>query len=247
MGKENNETTGGTNKESERGSTGSKSSDTTRTNTETAGSGSRGSGRTGTTGSNGTSEEVVPRLVVVDEEQRKKDDRNAKRRERYAQKKAEQGETVKPRKVNTTAKKKQTPEPNSQVKAVISTISAVVASRDGMAHWQLTPQEIDAISSPLSNILAKSEAFSTLEEHSDAIALVTACMTAFVPRALITYQTIKENKKNDRRIKTNTNGKPETNQSGKDNVGSRRDNENIATNGTDNNQSEYFLGDAIAL
>ena len=69
-----------------------------------------------------------------------------------------------------------------------------------MAHWQLTPQEIESLATPISQIMAKSAALAQLGEHSEAIALVTACFTIFVPRIVISssMKPKKENKKNVR-------------------------------------------------
>lgn len=224
----------------------SSSSTTTETTEETRGR----SGRSGDSGSSrttdGEKEKVIPRLVNVDE-QKKKDERNAKRRERYAQKKAENGGTVKPRKVNT---KKANVEVGTaeQIKSILGTVSGIVASRPNMTHWQLTPQELESISNPLSNILAKSNLITTMGEHSDAIALVTACTTILVPRAIITISQVKEKKKYESKgVKTSVSTKSKPNESRKNNATSTNNDPRNAPSSSNDNQVESWFGSSLSF
>lgn len=243
----------GTSESTDRGQERGRSESTSPTSAESG----RGTGRTatgnttGTTTGETTEKEKFPRLVNVDEktEEQKREERNARRRARYAERKASEGKTVKPKKVNATKKKAEPVATTNQVSAVIGTVSAIVASRPNMAHWQLTPQEIESLSTPITNILAKSEAFANMEEHSDAIALVTACFTIILPRAILTINQMskkKERKENVRKVEPISNGESERRQSGKDYTSNRgNDKRNVPNDSTDS-QSEPFLGEVIA-
>ena len=79
---------------------------------------------------------------------------------------------------------------------MIVTVSGLVASRPNMEHWALSAKEIDSIVTPLGNILKEYNAFATLGEHSNEIALAMACITVFAPRLFITANKMKEGKKN---------------------------------------------------
>lgn len=205
-----------------------------------------------------TKEKPVTVAILTDEEKRA--ERNRKRRERYAQQKAEQGGTVKPRKVNsTTANNKTAPIiNNSQVGTIINTVSGIVASRPNMAHWQLTPQEVDSIATPLTNILAKSEAFKGLEEHGDSVALVTACLTIVVPRIILTVATmekkpkektivpIKKEKKQNGVVNDNRTNRQHEAPKREDNVTHDRDSRHVTEHGTNYDSSESVFGSALA-
>jgi hypothetical protein len=152
--------------------------------------------RPGTTTGTGTGTEentVVPKVVTVNvpltpeqKEREKKDRRNALDRERRASKAGNtggasvRGKNATPQGIDTT-----------QINMILMTVSAIVASRPGLEIWMLRPEEIQQISTPLSNILAKSEALSGMTEHADAIALAIACGTILIPRIMLTV----ENKK----------------------------------------------------
>ena len=152
------------------GGTGSTtSSSSTDTGTRTRGTGGTGTGGTGGTTAN--KEKVISTMVDVEEEKRL--ERNRKRRERYAKQKAEG--TQKPKKVNT--KKSKDVIDTNQIETLIKTISVMVSSRPGQEHWLLLDSEVKAISEPLTNILKDSNAFSSISEHSNAVALVIACIT----------------------------------------------------------------------
>lgn len=188
------------------GSSNSKSSaDTSSTSTGTAGTaGTVGTAGTGTAGTEKVADEKFSELAFLTEDEKRAYDvaddtekkrllRNAKRRQRYQNEKTGQ---AKPRKVN----KKKSVEPpinNDSLKLMIVTVSGLVASRPGMEHWMLSDKEIDSIVTPLGNILKDYNAFSTLGEHSNEIALAMACITVFAPRLFVTASKMKERKKND--------------------------------------------------
>lgn len=216
------------------------------TRTETAGTGVGSGGSTAGTGE--TEKEVVSELVILNE-QEKRDERNRRRRERYAQQKAENGGTVKPRKVNGN-KAKQTAKQadNTQVKAIISTISTLVASRPNMAHWQLTPAEIESLATPISNIMAESEAFAKVAEHSDALALITACFTIFVPRVVISIATMpkKEVKGKNGGNVTDITSRPKSTTQKADNGTDKKSDIKPTTSSANVNQSEHWIGGVLA-
>lgn len=184
--------------------TGGSNSSTSPSNARTE-RGNTGGSTGGNRGDTGKAEkEVLPGVPVltkdVDEKERKRLERNQKRRERYAKQKAEEGQTVKPRKVNTKAKTKEQSFSNEQLNTFIKTISLVVASRPNCEHWLLNDSEIESITTPLSKMMAESEVFEKLGEHSNQIALVTACVTVFMPRIIKTTMLAKEKKKHVGRI-----------------------------------------------
>ena len=183
--------TGGT------GGTGSaKSTSATDTGTTAGGTGGTGTGgRTGGTTAN--KEKVISPMVDVEEEKRL--ERNRKRRERYAKQKAEG--TQKPKKVNT--KKTKEVIETSQIETLIKTISVMVSSRPGQEHWLLLDSEVKAISEPLTNILKDSNAFNSISEHSNAVALVIACITIILPRTIRSITDISKKKKKEKEVKKN--------------------------------------------
>lgn len=227
------------------------------------GTGAGNNNGTGTAEATGESEtsftKEKPVTVAILTDEQKREERNRKRRERYAQQKAEQGGTVKPRKVNTTNSKQSTPViNNSQVGTIINTVSGIVASRPNMAHWQLTPQEVDSIATPLTNILAKSEAFKGLEEHGDSVALVTACLTIVVPRIILTVATmekkpkdktivpIKKEKKQNGVVNDNRTDRQHEAPKREDTITNDRDSRHVAEHGTNYDSSESVFGSALA-
>lgn len=226
--------------------TASKSTDSSSTKTK------RGRGRgTGDRGSGDTTaeKEIVSGLASVDEEQKKRDERNAKRREAYARKKAENGQTVRPRKVNTK-KKKNDSKGSEQIASVLTTVSTLIASRPNMAHWQLTPSEVESIATPLSNILEESEAFKGLSEHSDAVALTIACITILLPRIVISSVQSKERRKKNGNVRTNTpkpvNSKP-VDKKREDHSDHGQSDGHTTNNIIHDGQTESWYGEAIAL
>lgn len=135
----------------------------------------------------------------ADEAERKRLLKNAKRRYDYAEKKKSLGQSVAPRKVNKQSKQKQNNAlDTTQLNVIIATISGVIASRPNMEHWLLSEQEINSITTPLSKMLAESEAFANMGQYSNQIALVMACVTVFTPRIIVSVQKGREGKKIER-------------------------------------------------
>ena len=199
-------------------------------------------------GTNGTSteEKKSTGLAHVETEEEKREKRNARRRELYAQKTADK----KPKKVNKKKAEQPTFATGDQIGALIGTVSMIVASRPNMAHWQLTPKEIESLSNPLANMLAKSEALQGMAEHSDAIALATACVTIMVPRAVISFTQIKEMKEVKKnagvtRATKPTSGKQGTEPKRENNTNDRNIDGANAPSGSAIGESQPFYGDAL--
>lgn len=168
-------------------------------------SGRAGRGR-GTGRGTNTSEEKLPKLVDVKEPKpvtvdipgespEEKKARNAAKqkayRERKKQEKAASTTTKKATPKKATAAKKSPVLDNSaiHVKAMLSALSGVVSSRDGMAMWALSEAEIDSIVNPLTNMMARNEAVGqALEQHGDAVALVMAVTVIALPRVIMMQQ-----------------------------------------------------------
>ena len=236
------------------GATSGSSSSSTSTTTTTGGSGSTG-------GSGETKEKELSGLALLtkeeleeyntsDDENKKRLLRNAKRRDRYAKQKTNDGGQVKPRKVRQTKKPAEV-KPSmdtSQLNAIVLTLSTVVASRPNCEHWQLTQKEVESITTPLSKMLEESKALETIGQYSNQIALTIACVTVFVPRLIITVQKQKEEKA--RAISgqsTNTTVKPDKGRnSGEKKTDNKEVNRNNArhtsTDGTDNSKNEPYYG-----
>ena len=221
--------TGGT------GDTKSTSSTNSGTTGRTGGTGGTG-GRTG--GKTTTEKEVISTMVDVEEQKRL--ERNAKRRERYAKQKAEG--TLKPKKVNNK-KTKEVIETN-QIETLIKTVSVMVSSRPGQEHWLLLDSEVKAIAEPLANILKDSNAFSSISEHSNAVALVVACITIILPRTIKSITDISKKKKKEKEVKKNV----ELRGSKTKNIANdKRNNRNTTANDTHNGTNAIWYGDAISI
>lgn len=214
------------------GDTKSKSPSDTRT--RTGGTGGTGTGGTG--GKTGGEKEVISTMVDVEEEKRL--ERNRKRRERYAKQKAEG--TQKPKKVNT--KKTKEVIETSQIETLIKTISVMVSSRPGQEHWLILDSEIKALSEPLTNILKDSNAFNSISEHSNAVALVIACITIILPRTIKSITDLSKKKKKE--VKKNV----ELRGSQRKNItNDKRNNGNTSANGANNGTNAIWYGEAINL
>lgn len=208
--------------------TGRSTESTSPTTSETGRTGGNGtSGRTG--GEKGNEAETVILEVAnvkdeklperkpgeTDEAYQKRVEKNAKKREAYAASKSQNGGSYKPRKVNQGSAKKATVVDTLQIETLIRTVSTITSSRPGFEIWKLSDAEIKSISTPLGNIISKSEALSAMGEHTDAIALLVAAVTIFAPRIIIMVTLKKEEKKSARtgqRVDTNT--KPADNKTG---------------------------------
>ena len=212
------------------------SSSSTDTGTRTGGTGGTGTGgRTG--GKTDGEKEVISTMVDVEEEKRL--ERNRKRRERYAKQKAEG--TQKPKKVNN--KKAKEVIDTNQIETLIKTISVMVSSRQGQEHWLLLDSEVKALAEPLTNILKDSSAFSSISEHSNAVALVIACITIILPRTIKSVTDLSKKKKKEKEVKKNV----ELRGSQTKNItNDKRNNGNTTANDTHNGTNAIWYGDAIS-
>ena len=219
------------------GGTGGNTKSKSATNTGTT-AGGTGGGTGGRTGGKTTGEkEVVSTMADVEEEKRL--ERNRKRRERYAKQKAEG--TQKPKKVNT--KKVKEVIDTNQIETLIKTISVMVSSRQGQEHWLLLDSEVKAIAEPLTNILKDSNAFNSISEHSNAVALVIACITIILPRTIKSITDISKKKKKEKEVKKNA----ELRGSKTKNItNDKRNNGNTTANDTHNGTNAIWYGDAIS-
>ena len=216
------------------GSTKSKSP--TDTGTRTGGTGGTGTGG-GTGGKTDGEKEVISTMADVEEEKRL--ERNRKRRERYAKQKAEG--TQKPKKVNT--KKTKEVIDTTQIETLIKTFSVMVSSRPGQEHWLLLDSEVKALAEPLTNILKDSNAFSSISEHSNAVALVIACITIILPRTIKSITDISKKKKKEKEVKKNV----ELRGSQRKNISNVKGNNGTTTaNDKNNGTNAIWYGDAIS-
>lgn len=101
---------------------------------------------------------------------------------------------ARPKKVSKKKKAEQKI-PAEQVDKLIVGMSQMVAAKPNCAHWAITEQEAHGISEPLCNILERSSLLEKMGENTDAIALVVACSTVFVPRIMLTASIRKEVKR----------------------------------------------------
>lgn len=148
-------------------------------------------GRDGGDGGRNTSAEKTPLVGVAVLEDKKpltREERNARRREKYAEEKAKNGKAVKVRK----AKKQGDCISADDIKALLIALSSIIASRENMSHWLLSEGEAKAVAEPLAKVLEKSEALKAISTHSDSVALVIACVTVFVPRVVMSIPIIKK-------------------------------------------------------
>lgn len=221
-----------------------RSADSARTTTATAQTGDRtgrtdtAGGRTDTTGGkagekDGLSVGTEPNLLT---DEQKREERNRRRRERYAEQK---GTTAKPRKVRKS--KTANVIDTTEIDKMLCNLSTIVASRPNMAHWQLTEQEVHTITQPLGNILQKYGLFDKVTENSNEIALAVACVSVFAPRIMVSVAVAKQNAKQKENVRTDKpkiqtggekNGKSKTERKIEKSSGSRSGGN--ATNGADN-------------
>ena len=112
----------------------------------------------------------------------------------------------KPRK----AKKEETSFNSEQISSLILSASAIVASRPDMSIWALRPEEAQQLATPIANMIQKSEALQKIGEYSDAVALVTASLVIFAPRAMVYHDQQKKKKEAQGVIKRVDKRKSET-------------------------------------
>lgn len=89
------------------------------------------------------------------------------------------------RKASTKKKKDEGPITTDQLQALILTATNIVATRPGCEVWALKPEEAKQLAQPIANMIAKSEHLQNMGEYADAIALITASVMIFGPRAYI--------------------------------------------------------------
>ena len=222
-----------------KGGSGGSTKGTSSTDTRTTGrTGGTGTGGTGTGGKTKGEEKVISSMADVEEQKRL--ERNAKRRERYAKQKAEG--TLKPKKVNNK-KTKEVIETN-QIETLLKTVSVMISSRKGQEHWLLLDSEVKAIAEPLTNILKDSNAFSSISEHSNAVALVVACITIILPRTIKSVTDINAKKKKKREVLKNVELRTSKRKNINNDTGNNR---NTTANDKNNGSNAIWYGDAISL
>lgn len=86
-----------------------------------------------------------------------------------------------------------------QISGLILSASAIVASRPDMNVWALREEEAKQLATPIANMIAKSEKLQNMGEYADAIALVTASLVIFTPRAMV-FADQKKKKKAERGV-----------------------------------------------
>lgn len=107
-------------------------------------------------------------------------------------------------------KKEETSFNSEQISSLILSASAIVASRPEMAVWALRPEEANQLATPIANMIQKSEALQKMGEYSDAVALVTASLVIFAPRAMVYHDQQKKKKEAQGVIKRVDKRKSET-------------------------------------
>ena len=222
-----------------KGGSGGSAKSTSSTDTRTTGrTGGTGTGGTGTGGKTKGEEKVISSMADVEEEKRL--ERNRKRRERYAKQKAEG--TQKPKKVNT--KKTKDVIDTNQIETLLKTVSVMISSRKGQEHWLLLDSEVKAIAEPLTNILKDSNAFSSISEHSNAVALVIACITIILPRTIKSVTDINAKKKKKREVLKNVELRTSKRKNINNDTGNNR---NTPANDKNNGSNAIWYGEAISF
>lgn len=144
----------------------------------------RGRPRTTTTATDtataGTEKAGIPELAVVNSD--------TKVEEIPQPKKAKQKRT-------RTKKNKNDANFNAdQLKAILLTVSAMAETTEATSFFALSEKEAEQIAIPLANIIANNDSLTALTEHSDSIALVTACFIIFAPKMFL-FMAYQKNKK----------------------------------------------------
>lgn len=178
-----------------------------RKNTGTADAGTgTGTGTGNSTGAGTTEKEKLSELVTV-----KTDPVSTPVPEKPKQ-------TKRPRK-NTNKSKNNATFNSEQITALLMSMNAILSQSESGKFFAITEKEAEQIAKPLANIIAKNDSFAGLGEHSDSIALTTACIMIFIPRLIgwLTYRRTKlAMKKNNVMIMKgdSTNGKKTENRRG---------------------------------
>ncbi len=162
----------------------------------TTGTGGRGTGRGRRTGGKTEEKAGTPRVVNVEvpgkekeisDEEKKAEEKRKKDRERKARSRANAKSSPRPKSKTSSME-------ILQLKPILMTMSQMVATREGFEIWALSESEIETLCEPIQNMLAKTSALEKVGENSDAIALVIACFTIFVPKFLM-WNAIRKQKK----------------------------------------------------
>ena len=146
-------------------------------------------------------------------------------------------EKIKSKKPNNTSRKSDNKKMIDYASATIQTLSNLAALKFG-SHWQIQEDEANYISEPLINVLSKYDFFKKASKNSDSIALIMACGSVFIPRALISYELLKI-KKEEAKENDNIPEKREINKfGGESNTGDNGKNANIFETITKNDISQ---------
>jgi len=226
MGKENTQSVGEQNNGAD--GTGTKSTSTRNTGNRTGGRGANG--RTKPPGGETTeSDKNVPKLVNVDIPGQGTEQAEKKPRGRPPGSKST---TNKPK----TTRKANTKTDSQHIKILMLTVSGIIASRENMQMWALTPQEIDSLAEPLAAVLDKHNVGQATGEYAEYIALVMALFVVFVPKYLMWKEINKQ-----RKVEQQNARKPITNQQ------QRNTNENGATTANSQQPSGASANDGASF
>ena len=156
----------------------------------------------------------------------------------------ETGEKVEPAKKKRSRKTtKKEADPSDLIK-FMTAVNACIPQNSNFGILKLTETEIENIAKPLANILEKQEVLGKIAEKSDSIALVTAVIGAYAPRAIFVAQTIKvkkEKEKHEISISKQNNGNRNVGQEAKiSKISHRHDGANETTPANGSNGNELF-------
>lgn len=93
----------------------------------------------------------------------------------------------KPKKKRVTKKQKESANVDNITNLLVA-VFGVAGSRKGFEFWSISEAEARTVAEPLNRVLASYNMDEKLGKYADHIALVTACSTLVVPRAIMTYQ-----------------------------------------------------------
>ena len=139
-------------------------------------------------------------------------------------------EPPKPKKAKRKRTNKNNPTFNAeQIKALLLSTSLILGQSEGGKFFVITEKEAEQIANPLANIIAKNDSLASLGEHSDSIALMTACFMIFIPR-LIGYMGYRKSKKvlKDKNVMVLKGAEKKNEQARKDSPGDRKPDGDVA-------------------
>ena len=134
------------------------------------GSGSGSGSGSGTDTAGTTKKEIVSGLASVEET--------------IPEPKKPEPKKVTRKRTNKNNKKNDSAFNAEQITNLLTGLSAIAGQSEAGKFFAITETEAKQIAEPLANIIAKNDAFAQLGEHSDAIALTSACFMIFVPRLI---------------------------------------------------------------